>query len=117
MKLWLDAHLSPRLVPWIASQFDVEVHAVRDLGLRHAKDLDIFSSARDADAVVVTKDSDFATLVLRLGPPPRVLWLTIGNTSNEHLRKILSARLPGALESLAGGEPLVELTEPSMPHR
>ncbi len=42
---------------------------MRDLGLRDAKDTEIFQAARQAGAVVMTKDSDFAMLLERFGPP------------------------------------------------
>ena len=48
--------------------FHIEAHAVRDLGLREAKDPDIFNAARKAGAVVMSKDADFRLLVERLGP-------------------------------------------------
>jgi predicted nuclease of predicted toxin-antitoxin system len=77
-----------------------------------AEDQAIFEEARRQGVdVVMTKDSDFADLVERLGPPPKVIWITVGNTSNSNLRRILNATLAGALEILNGGEPLVEIGE------
>lgn len=111
MKLWLDAHLPPKLVPWLRTEFEIEAAAVRDLGLRDSKDREIFDAARRRVVVVMTKDIDFVHLVERLGPPPQVLWLTLGNTSNRRLREVLARRLPGALALLRRGEPVVELTE------
>ncbi len=58
----------------------------------------------------MTKDSDFADLVDRLGKPPQIIWLTCGNTSNARLREILSVVLPEALELLCSGETLVEIS-------
>lgn len=109
MILWLDAQLPPALVGWLRDSFAIEVQAVRELGLRDASDEAIFAAAREAQAVVVTKDSDFLSLAERHGPPPQVLWLTCGNTSNANLRRILAQSLPSALELLGAGEPLVEL--------
>lgn len=112
MKLWLDAHLSPKLVPWLRQEFDLEAEAARELGLLQAKDPRIFDVARrHGEVVVVTKDRDFVDLVERLGSPPQVLWLTLGNTSNRHLREVLASKLPSALAALRRGEPVVELTE------
>lgn len=91
--IWIDAHLAPALVRWIGETFHIEVHAVRDLGLRHTTDAAIFKAAREAEAVVMSKDEDFRLLVERLGPPPQVLWVTCGNTSN--LRKQSRKRNPG----------------------
>ncbi len=59
----------------------------------------------------MTKDSDFVLLLEQLGPPPQVLWLTIGNTSNAHLKEVLSRSFASALELLLRGEALVEITE------
>ena len=38
-------------------------------------------------AVVMTKDGDFARLVVDLGPPPQVLLLTCGNSANARLKQ------------------------------
>lgn len=89
MKFWLDAQLPPALCPWLESEFGVEVVAVRDLGLLEADDPEIFMAARQDADVVMTKDSDFVELLSRLGPPPKIMWVTAGNTSNRHLKTVL----------------------------
>jgi predicted nuclease of predicted toxin-antitoxin system len=109
MILWLDAQLPPSAAAWITATFGIEARAVRDLGLREAKDASIFQAARDAVAVVMTKDSDFVEMLQRLGPPPKVLWVTCGNTSNARLREMLSRQLPVVVARLDGGESLVEI--------
>lgn len=111
MIVWIDAQLSPALAAWIRETFGFEAHAVRDLGLRDAKDLEIFLAAREAQAIVLTKDIDFIDLLHRLGPPPLIVWLTCGNTSNSRLRAILNGRLLQALELLARGESVVEIRD------
>jgi predicted nuclease of predicted toxin-antitoxin system len=108
--LWLDAHISPKLCPWIRRQFAVDAIHIRDLGLRYAEDPHIFDKAREAEAVVFTKDDDFVDLVDRLGTPPQVLWLRYGNMSNARLWVILARALPDALDLLRRGEPVVELS-------
>jgi predicted nuclease of predicted toxin-antitoxin system len=109
MTIWVDAHLSPGIAKWIRESFPVDAIPLRDLNLRDADDADIFRAARDADAVVMTKDSDFQDLVQRLGTPPRVIWITCGNTSNARLRVILSKTLPDAIALLESGERVVEI--------
>jgi predicted nuclease of predicted toxin-antitoxin system len=110
MIIWVDAQLSPAIAAWLSSTFSVEAFAVRDLQLRDAKDEQIFSAARLSNAVVMTKDSDFLLLLDRLGPPPQVIWLTSGNTSNARLKEILTAVFPKAIELLESGESLVEIS-------
>jgi predicted nuclease of predicted toxin-antitoxin system len=111
MKLWLDAQLSPEMAVWITERFAVEAVATRDIGLRDATDVEIFHAAKRADAVLITKDSDFSHIVQRLGSPPRVIWLRCGNTSNEHLRKLMERSLGQALALITQGEVLVEITD------
>ena len=111
MIIWVDAQLSPALAPWLSQQFGFESQSIRRLGMLKAKDPVIFQAAREAKAVVLTKDADFSLLLERLGPPPQVLWVRCGNTSNAYLRRVLTRTLPQALELLAAGEPLVEIID------
>ncbi len=111
MKLWIDAQLSPTLAPWITAHFeDLEATSVRELGLRDAEDVGIFAAARQANAIIVSKDSDFVDLVNRLGSPPKVLWIRCGNTTNTQMRVIFSNTLAAAVELLRHGERLVEIS-------
>ena len=107
--IWLDAHLSPRLARWITERFRESAQPLRDVGLREADDPDIWDAARRAGAIVLTKDADFDERVKRLGPPPHIIWLTCGNTSEEYLRNLLETQLPVALEMIRHGEALVEI--------
>jgi predicted nuclease of predicted toxin-antitoxin system len=106
--LWVDAQVSPAIATWISINFSVTATALRDLGLRDATDRAIFHAARSASAILITKDSDFIRLLDELGSPPKVIWLTCGNTSNARLKQILTATLPQAL-SLLQSEQLVEI--------
>ncbi|MCC6773409.1 MAG: DUF5615 family PIN-like protein [Gemmatimonadaceae bacterium] len=110
MVVWIDAQLAPALAVWLREAFGVAALAVRDLQLRDAEDPVIFQAARDAGAVVLTKDADFVTLVGRHGPPPQIVWLTCGNTSNRALRELLTTAWPRVVVLLEAGEPLVEIS-------
>lgn len=69
----------------------------------------IFQAARSAAAVVMTKDSDFVSLVERFGPPPQIVWVRCGNTSNSNLRAVLLKTWADAVRHLANGDALVEI--------
>ncbi|MDZ4403293.1 DUF5615 family PIN-like protein [Prosthecobacter sp.] len=113
MILWLDAQLSPRLARWINQQFPgFTATPLRDLGLRDADDTVIFEAARTANAVVLTKDRDFVDMLHRLGPPPQIIWLTCGNTSEAALQLILTTHLQTAVQMLQSGDDLVEISGP-----
>jgi predicted nuclease of predicted toxin-antitoxin system len=107
--VWLDAQLSPQLAKWFQQRLGIEAIAIRDLNLQTSSDTDIFDAARAANVVVLTKDSDFVRLLERHGPPPRVVWLTCGNTSNAAMIELLDLRWSVAQTMLESGEPLVEI--------
>jgi predicted nuclease of predicted toxin-antitoxin system len=112
MKIWVDAQLSPAIAAWINRTFeDIEAESVRSLGLRDATDPDIFEAARKADVVVMSKDDDFIQLIERRGTPPKLIWITCGNTSNAKMRDILSKTLSKAKELLKSGENVVEISD------
>ena len=113
MKFWIDAQLSPALAPWLNDTFAVQALSTQRLGLRDASDERIFFAAREAHAVVITKDQDFVQLLNQLGPPPQVVWITCGNTSNAQMRKILGQTFRNAISILQTGESLVEITDVS----
>ena len=82
---------------------------MRDVGLADAEDAHIFARARDVGGVVITKDRDFVELLARNGPPPQVVWVTCGNTSNMFLRGVLYSAWPRIASMLRAGEPLIEV--------
>lgn len=115
MTIWIDAQLSPVLAGWISDCYeDIEATPVRAVGLRDAEDEEIFRAAREADGeriAVMSKDSDFLDLLDQSGPPPKILWVTCGNTSNRRMKQILNQRLEPAVALLESGEALVEISD------
>jgi predicted nuclease of predicted toxin-antitoxin system len=79
------------------------------LRLRDSTDGEVFLRAREAGAVIMTKDEDFVFLLEKLGAPPQIIWLTCGNTSNAELKRILNEAGDRTFRMLASGEPLVEI--------
>ena len=111
MKVWIDAQLSHALAPWLKNTFAVDAFSIQRLNLQEASDRDIFLAARETKAVVMTKDYDFIELLDQFGPPPKIIWISCGNTSNTQMRKILLQSFPRAFLLLQEGEPLVEITD------
>ncbi|MCB1156909.1 MAG: hypothetical protein H7A25_02860 [Leptospiraceae bacterium] len=65
MILWIDAQLSPSLAVWIQEEFRIETYSLKYIGLRDAK------------------DSDFLVLLKKLHSSPKIILVTVGNTSSE----------------------------------
>jgi predicted nuclease of predicted toxin-antitoxin system len=108
MHFLVDAQLPPSLANWFAVKGHSGI-AVRDIGLRDSPDTAIWTYAQCTDAVIVTKDEDFAQLAAIRRPPPRVLWIRLGNTTNADLVRALEARWPEVVEHFEAGTPVVEL--------
>ena len=109
--IWVDAQLSSHLAPWLGQRFDTEAFSLEYLGLDEAEDETFFAAARKADVIVMTKDEDFVRLQKRLGAPPKLIWITCGNTSNAYLREVLAKTLTDALVALGSGNILVEIRD------
>jgi predicted nuclease of predicted toxin-antitoxin system len=109
VRVWIDAQLPPALAAWLRDEQGADAVHLVDLGMLKAADSTIFAAASAEQAVVVTKDSDFLALLRRHGPPPQMVWIRSGNTTNRELRRIILAAWPRAADLLAGGEPLVEI--------
>ena len=90
MRLLLDQNLSRSLVGALAPWFPDSSH-VAALGLEAATDREVWSYAGEHDYVIVSKDSDFRQLAFLLGPPPKAVWLRIGNCSTSTIAELLRA--------------------------
>lgn len=84
----LDQMLPARLCDALADDLG-EMLYVRALGLAEASDADVFAYAREHDMTIVTKDADFQALLAVHGPPPRVVWLRIGNATTADVETAL----------------------------
>ena len=105
----LDTNLPPNLALWITAKFQIESYSTDYLKLSDAEDKEIFLFAREKNAIVITKDDDFVSLLMRYGSPPKIIWLTCGNTSKPRLQEILTSHLVQALDALQQTD-LVEIT-------
>jgi predicted nuclease of predicted toxin-antitoxin system len=88
MKLLFDHHLSRKLVTRVADIFPSSSHVVFH-GLEEADGIDIWLFARANGYTIVTKDSDFNDITGLRKAPPKVIWLHVGNCSNQALEDIL----------------------------
>lgn len=108
MTIWIDAQLSPFIASWISARFpDLNAVALRSIGLQDERDYDIFRKARKANVTIMSKDYDFVKLIELYGIPPKLIWITCGNTSNARLCEILNTTLQQAIDLLIQKESIV----------
>lgn len=108
MKFLIDAQLPPALAAWLLERGH-ETQAVREVGLREADDEAIWAYAQRTGAAILTKDEDFAVRCEQKAAGPVVVWLRIGNTSNQALRVWLEPRMAGVVQLAGQGSRLVEV--------
>lgn len=109
--IWLDMQLPPAIRQQIESLTGMPCQHFADLRMHTATDRRAFEAGREAGAVIVSKDADFAQLVHAIGPPPFVVWLRCGNCTTTDLVALLDRFLPPALDMIRTGEPLVEIAD------
>lgn len=88
MRLLFDQNLSRRLIGMLRDVFPNSVHVV-EVELDDATDREIWEYAGEHDLIVVSKDSDFRQLAFLYGPPPKVVWLRVGNASTAQIAMVL----------------------------
>jgi len=108
VKLIVDAQLPPSLAAALR-QAGRDAVAVREIGLREAKDAAIWQYALQNDAAILTKDEDFAERCLCSGNPPVVVWLRIGNATNPALLAWFLPLLPAVELRIQAGDKLIEV--------
>jgi predicted nuclease of predicted toxin-antitoxin system len=59
------------------------------VGLLAAADLAIWQHARDNGFILVSKDEDFHRMSVLFGPPPKVIWVRLGNCSTDDVVRLL----------------------------
>jgi predicted nuclease of predicted toxin-antitoxin system len=88
VRLLLDQNLSRHLVARFRDAFPESMH-VLDVDLDSASDREVWEYARDHDLALVSKDSDFRQLAFLHGPPPKVVWLRVGNASTSDIATVI----------------------------
>jgi predicted nuclease of predicted toxin-antitoxin system len=92
VKLLFDQNLSRHLVRQLAVEYPESRH-VTDVDLDTATDAEIWSWAGEHGFVIVSKDSDFRQLAFLYGPPPKAIWLRMGNASTLDIFNVLRDHL------------------------
>ena len=104
MKFLLDQNVSPALVGLLADSDHLAEH-VRDLAMREAPDDVVLAAARDADAVLISSDTDFGELLARSNAnEPSVILLRRqeGRRASE-IASLIVANLQAVADDLASG--------------
>lgn len=108
MRFLVDAQLPPALAKWLGDKGH-PASAVRDQGLRDSDDGSITNFALAGDWIVVTKDEDLVDRALAGSGGPRVVWLRIGNCTNDALFAWFAPLWPDVVRRLSDGARVIEV--------
>lgn len=101
IELWLEMQLCPKLASWIESNFSIKTISSYSLFINDEKDEVIFIKAKEkGNVIILSKDQDFIGILDRLKPPPKLIWLTMGNCPNKRMKVILEEALMQAIKQL-----------------
>ena len=108
MKFIVDAQLPPALAQCL-TRLGHEAEHVVNVGLLGADDRSIHQYAAEHNLVVITKDEDFTANIFLQKNNPAVIWLRVGNCSNQALLNWFLPILPEIFLRLQEGEKLIEV--------
>ena len=108
MRFLVDARLPPALALLLRDHGHVAEH-ITEIGPADTPDRDLWQYALEKDAVVVTKDEDFADMVATGREAPAVVWIRIGNTRRAVLLAWFEPLIEQIVEMVGSGQRLIEL--------
>jgi predicted nuclease of predicted toxin-antitoxin system len=108
VSLLFDQNLSRRLPALLAAEFPGSEQALL-AGLATADDRAVWAYAAARGLALVSKDADFQALSAALGPPPKVIWLRVGNGPTRVVEALLRSRVADIRAFLA--DPTAALLE------
>lgn len=109
MRFLVDANLPPALARWLREQGHEADH-IAEIGQPSATDEQVWQRAAAGDAIIVSKDEDFARRrsVAKQGPPI-VIWVRIGNTRKSALLARFASVWSDLIAALERGDRLIEV--------
>jgi predicted nuclease of predicted toxin-antitoxin system len=108
VKFIIDAQLPPSLAAALREE-GCDAVAVREIGLREAKDAAIWAYALQNNGVILTKDEDFAERCMAGNNAPVIIWLRIGNATNPELLAWFMPLWPSMLARVEAGDRCIEV--------
>lgn len=100
-EIWLDVQISPIIAKWMAENTGLNVKSSFILGFKSMTDYAIYQQAKaHGNVILVSKDADFIEIVNRLGSPPKLISIKIGNCDNRTMWQFLQKHINTAIQML-----------------
>ena len=96
--IWTDTNISPAIAKWLNERFNVNALSFYKLNFQTASDYTIFMKAKEENAIFITKDKDYKSLISTFKSPPYIILIKGGNLSNSELKKMLDRSFQRCLD-------------------
>ena len=107
MRFLLDMNLPPAVAEWLQSKGHDAAH-IREIGLGHLPDREVFARAAEEGRIVVTFDLDFGEIAGLAGATgATVLLLRLRLAHQDYLHQRLQATIVEAADALEAGATVV----------
>lgn len=104
-EIWLDTNLSPAIAKWMNEYMGVSVKSSYSLSLHYLDDMAIYQKAKEhGKVIIISKDADFPELITRLGAPPKLINIKIGNCDNQTLWGYIKPGIKEAITLLTSSD-------------
>lgn len=104
-EIWLDTHISPAIAKWMGEYTGYSVKSAYALTLHALEDKAIYDMAKaQGKIIILSKDADFPELINRLGSPPKLINIRIGNCDNKALWGFLKPHIKEAIALLVSSD-------------
>ena len=89
MRLLFDENISHKILKLLPAEFEGST-CVKNEGLIHASDSDIWQFAKKHHYIIVTQDADFYDFSALYGFPPKIIWIRTGNPRTQDIAELLT---------------------------
>jgi predicted nuclease of predicted toxin-antitoxin system len=103
VKLLFDENLSRRLPARVADLFPGSIH-ISLPGLLETDDAVVWKFAKENGYAIISADMDFFEMGSRLGPPPKVIWLSRCNYPTSTAERLIRSQAIRIAEFLDDAE-------------
>lgn len=99
-EFWIDFSLPPKMALWINDDFQAIAKTGKVLHFETRTDAMVFKTVIQNENIVVktTKDIENKQSQSETGSPPKIVFLHVGNISNEKLNAIVADKIPGRFQ-------------------
>jgi predicted nuclease of predicted toxin-antitoxin system len=108
VRFLVDAQLPPALALLLDEHGHVAEHVI-DIGPVDIPDRELWRYALEHQAVIVTKDEDFANMLATGVDAPAVVWIRVGNTRRASLLAWFEPLIDQIVTMVEVGDRLIEL--------